>query len=232
MKLLLSAVPRNPHTAEYPIPEIVWKRVAPTLCNLAFIHASYPKELQPTAALHVAITGIISGCNGISHEMRALIGIALCYRWGGNIPETEEHFLESMENVILNQYDENSKKNLRMAKRIIWWTKYIGTFMYVICGVHPGGNIRDNLFKFNVIPIVIPKKVRQSNNIDEELDKDQSVATARKEKNDYEAVVSISRDDLKTSASVRARIITLQKRIKKLSRGNIERVKVTVQMFE
>jgi len=232
LKLLLSAVPRNPHTAEYPIPEIVWKRVAPTLCNLAFIHASYPKELQPTAALHVAITGIISGCNGISHEMRALIGIALCYRWGGNIPETEEHFLESMENVILNQYDENSKKNLRMAKRIIWWTKYIGTFMYVICGVHPGGNIRDNLFKFNVIPIVIPKKVRQSNNIDEELDKDQSVATARKEKNDYEAVVSISRDDLKTSASVRARIITLQKRIKKLSRGNIERVKVTVQMFE
>ncbi|SMN22754.1 similar to Saccharomyces cerevisiae YGL252C RTG2 Sensor of mitochondrial dysfunction [Maudiozyma saulgeensis] len=231
LKLLLSAVPRNPQTGEYPIPEIVWKRVAPTLCNLAFIHASYPKELQPTAALHVAITGILSGCNGLSHEMRALIGIALCYRWGGNIPETEERFLESMENVILNQYDESSRINSRVAKRIIWWTKYIGTFMYVICGVHPGGNIRDNLFKFHVIPRAISTREHQSNNIDEELDRDQHSAS-RSDRTDYEAIVSISKDDLKTSASVRARIITLQKRIKKLSRGNIERVKVTVQMFE
>ena len=231
LKLLLSAVPHNRQTGKYLIPEIVWKRVAPTLCNLAFIHASYPKELQPTAALHVAITGIISGCNGLSHEMRALVGIALCYRWGGNIPETEEHFLESMENVILNQYNENSSINIKSAKRIIWWTKYIGTIMYVICGVHPGGNIRDNIFKFHVVPRSTTSKESQSSTIDEELEKELQLGN-RPERADYEAIVSISRDDLKTSASVRARIITLQKRIKKLSRGNVERVKVTVQMFD
>mgnify|MGYP003364994295 CR=1 FL=1 len=233
LQLLLSAVPRNIDTGDYVIPEIVWKRVAPALCNLAFIHASYPKELQPTAALHVAVTGIISGCNGLSHEMRALIGIALCYRWGGNIPGTEDNFLESMERVLLNQYDESSRKNTRTARRMIWWTKYIGTIMYVICGVHPGGNIRNNLFKFNVVPRSFSSKEKQMQqmSIDEELE-NEDASLMRSDKADYEAIVSISRDDLKTSASVRARIITLQKRIKKLSRGNAERVKISVQMYD
>lgn len=231
LQLLLSAIPCNNKASEYLVPEIVWRRVAPTLCNLAFIHASYPKELQPTAALHVAVTGIISGCNGLSHEVRALIGIALCYRWGGNIPETEEHFLESLERVVLNQYNENSKLNIKRAKRIIWWTKYIGTIMYVICGVHPGGNIRDNLFQFKIVPRMPSLKEKQAAYIDEELENENEIPT-RIEKIDYEAIVIISKDDLKTSASVRSRIITLQKRIKKLSRGNVERVKVSVQISD
>lgn len=254
LELLLSAIPRSDITGEYAIPEIVWKRVAPALCNLAFIHSSYPKELQPTAALHVAVTGIISGCNGLSHEMRALIGIALCYRWGGNIPGTEDHFLEAMERVLLNQYDEGSRRNTRTARRMIWWTKYIGTIMYVICGVHPGGNIRNNLFKFNVVPRggvstlssgssgsgasgsgssgnAVTRSMNHQLSIDEELESEEPVQS-RTDRADYEAIVSISRDDLKTSASVRARIITLQKRIKKLSRGNAERVKVSVQIYD
>ena len=68
--LLMTALPEND------IPEIIYKRIVPALANLAFVHASYPKELQPTAALHIATRGIVAGCHGLSHVARALIGIA------------------------------------------------------------------------------------------------------------------------------------------------------------
>ncbi|CAL9736691.1 retrograde regulation protein 2 [Monosporozyma servazzii] len=261
LELLMTAIPLNT------VPSIVVDIVAPALCNLAFIHASYPKELQPTAALHVATTGIISGCHGISHLVRALIGIALCNRWGGNIPDTEEIYLQNLENLVLND------SNRIESKRIVWWTKYIGTIMYVICGVHPGGNIRDNVFDFEVIESdarlksstkqlkgllidealasvskskstdILPAaqstgKGRGEEELEEEEEEERAVQPEEEVKThnhsiyptEYEVLVNISKDDLKTSASVRARIITLQKKIRKLSRGNFERVKVQVQI--
>lgn len=234
LQLLQTALP------EHQIPEIVYQRVAPALCNLAFIHASYPKELQPTAALHVATRGIIAGCHGLSHRIRALIGIALCNRWGGNIPEPEEKYMKALEDVVLNDH------NKIEARRAVWWTKYVGTIMYVICGVHPGGNIRDNVFNF----AVLKKRPQQgqtteqssshlkrsnSRTIDETLEnqiESLSIQSGGNANREFEVVVRISKDDLKTSASVRSRIITLQKKIRKLSRGSPEKVRISVQFSD
>lgn len=230
LQLLKTALPEDQ------IPEVVYDRVAPALCNLAFIHASYPKELQPTAALHVATRGIIAGCHGLSHKVRALIGIALCNRWGGNIPEPEEKYMHSLEEVIFNDH------NRLEAKRIVWWTKYIGTIMYVICGVHPGGNIRDNVFEFVVTKKRSPanttaehstQKRSNSRTIDETLENQMDNLSLQTGANrEFEVIVKISKDDLKTSASVRSRIITLQKKIRKLSRGSPEKVRISVQFSE
>ncbi|SCW02958.1 LAFE_0F18030g1_1 [Lachancea fermentati] len=214
LELLRTAIP------EKEAPKIVYTRIAPALCNLAFVHASYPKELQPTAALHVATTGIIAGCHGLSHRARALIGIALCNRWGGDIPEQEEEHKKLLEDVVLRDGNKIERQ------RIVWWTKYIGTIMYVICGVHPGGNIRDGLFNFNIEQKDRTDKELQSLTIDEKM------TSSGSKKREFEVIVRISRDDLKTSASVRARIITLQKKIRKLSRGSSEKVKIGVQFYE
>ena len=159
---------------------------------MAFVHASYPKELQPTAALHVATTGIIAGCHGLSHRARALIGIALCNRWGGDIPEQEVEHKKLLEDVVLRDGNKVERE------RIVWWTQYIGTIMYVICGVHPGGNIRDGLFNFNIEQKVNSDKDLQSLALEE---KTPANASKRRE---FEVMVRISKDDLKTSASVRA----------------------------
>lgn len=194
LELLRAAIP------EKDVPKIVYSRIAPALCNLAFVHASYPKELQPTAALHVATTGIIAGCHGLSHRARALIGIALCNRWGGDVPEQELEHKKLLEDVVLRDGNKVERE------RIVWWTQYIGTIMYVICGVHPGGNIRDGLFNFNI---------EQKGDFDKELQNlslDERIASSNSKKREFEVIVRISKDDLKTSASVRARIITLQKK--------------------
>ncbi|CAR31100.1 hypothetical protein ZYGR_0P04060 [Zygosaccharomyces rouxii] len=219
LELLMTAIPVKD------VPPIVYKRVAPALCNLAFVHASYPKELQPTASLHVATAGIIAGCHGLSHRARALIGIALCSRWGGDIPEGEEKYMDLLKNVVLRDGDKSERK------RVIFWTKYIGTIMYVICGVHPGGNIRDGAFNFSILEKEEGEnEVRELTN-DEAMTPTPGDANNRK-KREFEVVVKISKDDLKTSASVRSRIITLQKKIRKLSRGSSVKVKISVQYAE
>ncbi|SCU95607.1 LADA_0G16490g1_1 [Lachancea dasiensis] len=214
LELLRAALPKND------VPKIVYSRIAPALCNLAFVHASYPKELQPTAALHVATTGILAGCHGLSHRARALIGIALCNRWGGDMPDQELEHKKLLEDVVLRDGDKVERE------RIVWWTQYIGTIMFVICGVHPGGNIRDGLFNFNI---------EQKENVEKDLHNfsvdDKPIAGSSKRR-EFEVFVRISKDDLKTSASVRTRIITLQKKIRKLSRGSSEKVKIGVQFYE
>ncbi|GMF82741.1 unnamed protein product [[Candida] boidinii] len=122
------------------VPDEVAHRVVPALCNIAFVHCSYPKELQPTAALHIATTGIISGSHGLSHKIRALIGIACCERWGADIPPIEESYYKKLEKLVLEADSDNGES-------LLYWTKYCGKMMYVICGIHPGGNIRPVLTK-------------------------------------------------------------------------------------
>ena len=167
---------------------------------------------------------------GLSHVARALIGIALCNRWGGNIPEQEEKYMQALEQVVLREGKSDSN-------RIVWWTKYIGTIMYVICGVHPGGNIRDDVFDFSVSKKSLKHEFRDLT-IDEALaspsshSKPNQSEHSTKHVREFEVVVRISKDDLKTSASVRSRIITLQKKIRKLSRGSSEKVRIGVQFHD
>lgn len=222
LSLLMTAVPEND------IPDIIRKRIAPALCNLAFVHASYPKELQPTAALHIATRGIVAGCHGLSHRTRSLIGIALLNRWGGNIPETEEKHMQALESVVL-------REGTRLeAKRILWWTKYVGAIMYVICGVHPGGNIRDGVFDFTVVN----KKEGGSDALSLEelrIDENGLLTSGRgsfSRQGEFDIRVRISRDDLKTGASVRSRIISMQKKVRKLSNKSFEKVKIGVEFHQ
>ncbi|CCH63005.1 hypothetical protein TBLA_0I03520 [Henningerozyma blattae CBS 6284] len=227
LSVLRSALPEDD------VPFMVYNRIAPALCNLAFVHSSYPKELQPTAALHVATSGIISGTHGLSHRVRAMIGIALCDRWGGDIPDTEITFMRELEEIVLRDGNKNQRK------RIIWWTKYIGTIMFVVCGVHPGGNIRDGYLDFKIRQVTEPTHLNNKVSkltIDEKLARtlsnNKSTRGAHPDSRSYEVIVKIGKDDLKTSASVRARIITLQKKIRRLSKGSLDKVRVGIQFNE
>lgn len=232
LQLLRTALPAH-H-----VPREVRERIAPALCNLAFVHSSYPKELQPTAALHVATTGIIAGAHGLSHRTRALIGIALCDRWGGDIPPLEEHYKNSLCDLVKR---EGERKEM---ERIVWWTKYCGTVMYVICGVHPGGNIRDNVFNFKIDEANLTNTTTSTTGGSAGAGSVNSTtvgggaATTEAEvdevegKRRFDVIVQISGDDVKTSASVRGRILTLQKKVRKLSRGSSEKVKIGVEIYE
>lgn len=190
LKLLRNALPAQV------VPDEIYYKIAPLLCNLAFVHASYPKELQPTLALHVATTGIIAGSHGLSHKIRALIGLACCDRWGFDVPESEENFAVNLEKLIRQSDPTN-------GEMLIYWCRIIGKIMHVICGVHPGGNIRPGLINFRVL-----MNHPDDSNID--------------------IMVELSPDDIKTSASVRGRIGSLQKKIKKMNKLYLVKNKVRI----
>lgn len=113
-------------------PSVISRRLIPALVNVAFVHSSYPRELQPIAALNIASTGVISGADGLSHEVRALIGLALCQRWGGELPEKTGR--DSLISVV-------------SPRRLAWWALYVGHLMHVVGGVFPGGTVRGSNLK-------------------------------------------------------------------------------------
>ncbi|VEU21925.1 DEKNAAC102905 [Brettanomyces naardenensis] len=201
------------------VPDEVALRVVPALCNIAFVHCSYPKELQPTAALHVATTGIIAGAHGLSHKIRALIGMACCERWGGDIPPSEEDFYARLERLIMNADPEHGES-------LIYWTKYCGKMMHVICGIHPGGNIRPGSLVLQLRNVTTANDLAVSTaNLgiaDEGSDEDTATTTALESmdpsKIKYAVYVILPGDDIKYSYSVRNRIFNLQRKIRKLNK--------------
>lgn len=203
MELLRLGLPPNNSSVPFEIEE----RIIPALCNIAFVHCSYPKELQPTAALHVATSGIIAGCHGLSHRTRALIGIALCERWGAELPISETNYYMNLEKLVIDSAP-------RRGERMIYWTKLCGKMMHIICGIHPGGNIRPGSLKFEFV----------ENFTGELKDGVDDV------KNDL-IITLPATDDIKYSYSIKSRALGFQKKIKKLNkRYNIPgKVKVRIQ---
>ncbi|TID14851.1 hypothetical protein CANINC_004522 [Pichia inconspicua] len=190
MELLKSGLPPNNNGS---VPFEIEQRIIPALCNIAFVHCSYPKELQPTAALHVATSGIIAGCHGLSHRTRALIGIALCERWGAELPVAESNYYANLEKLVLESAP-------RRGERMIYWTKLCGKMMHIICGIHPGGNIRPGSLKFEFI--------ENYNKNDKDADD---------VKNDL-IITLPATDDIKYSYSIKSRALGFQKKIKKLNK--------------
>ncbi|KAG7877920.1 hypothetical protein KL935_000950 [Ogataea polymorpha] len=193
------------------VPSEVADRVIPALCNIAFVHCSYPKELQPTAALHVATTGIIAGSHGLSHKIRALIGIACCERWGADIPPSEEQFYSRLEKLVMDADPENGEK-------LMYWTKFCGKMMHVICGINPGGNIRPGSLVFQVKTDVRNSEVNIASATNGVNDLNLSDDDTAEVKIKNEVSVLLPSDDVKYSYSVRSRILGLQKKIKKLNK--------------
>lgn len=204
LTLLMSALPSKPGI----VPEFIQTRIIPALCNIAFVHCSYPKELQPTSALHVATSGIIAGSHGLSHRTRALIGIALCERWGMELPQSQQKYYQSLEKLVL-------ESSPRLGESFLYWTKYCGKMMHVICGVHPGGNIRPGSLAFN-----FRCEVEDQDGEDEEDGAAGAGAGAisRVKKPKNAIVITLPLDGVKLSHSIKGRVIGLQKKIAKLNK--------------
>lgn len=174
------------------VPDFITNRILPALCNIAFVHCSYPKELQPTSALHVATNGIIAGSHGLSHRTRALIGIALCERWGMELPQSQQRYYQLLERLVL----ESSPK---YGEAFLYWSKYCGKVMHVICGVHPGGNIRPGSLAF---------EFQEAQGVQKEGDSEFG----------DNIIITLPLDPVKLSHSIKLRIQGLQKKIGKLNK--------------
>ncbi|KAK7206900.1 Ppx/GppA phosphatase family-domain-containing protein [Myxozyma melibiosi] len=112
-------------------PAYITKRIAPTIANLLYVHGSYSKDTQATAALNFAITGPLAKAFGLSHVDRALIGIILCERWGGDV--FDERVLGRLCSLVV------SESRGSLGYTYMFWGYYIAKLGTVLAELFPAG---------------------------------------------------------------------------------------------
>ncbi|RVD82480.1 uncharacterized protein DFL_006906 [Arthrobotrys flagrans] len=104
-------------------PDVLWMEIVPALANLLYFHQGMPKEGRAAAGLHFTTTGLLGGVHGLAHKERALLGLALCARWGGEV--AEGGFRERLERVV--------------GEEMAWWARYVGAVAQAVGMVFPVG---------------------------------------------------------------------------------------------
>ncbi|MCJ1418625.1 hypothetical protein MMC32_004973 [Xylographa parallela] len=99
-----------------------------SLVHLINYHASHPKDIRPAAALRSTTTGLLGGAHGLAHIDRALLALALCERWGGEISPSDEAFYQSLQRLT--------------GPQRAWWAKYCGILAQGVGDAYPAGAVR------------------------------------------------------------------------------------------
>ncbi|KAK6345333.1 hypothetical protein TWF718_007250 [Orbilia javanica] len=115
-RLINDALPKS-------TPDVLWLEIVPALANLLYFHQGVPKEGRAAAGLHFTTTGLLGGVHGLTHKERAMLGLVLCARWGGEV--AEGGFRERLERVV--------------GEEIAWWARYVGAVAQAVGMVFPVG---------------------------------------------------------------------------------------------
>ncbi|KAK9237615.1 Ppx/GppA phosphatase family-domain-containing protein, partial [Lipomyces kononenkoae] len=116
-------------------PSYISKRILPAVVNLLYYQAPYTKDTQATAALNIAVTGVLAGVHGLTHVDRALVGIILCERWGGEV--FDERVIGRLCDLVVSE----SRGNLGLA--YMFWGYYVSKLAAVLADLFPAGIVDD-----------------------------------------------------------------------------------------
>ncbi|KAF8251747.1 Ppx-GppA-domain-containing protein [Wilcoxina mikolae CBS 423.85] len=120
------AAPEFVKLMEHALPRFVpleVRRIVRPLANIMLHHANVPKESRASCGLHATTTGVLASVHGLTHQMRALLALALCQRWGGEVS------------------DSTLKARLQqlVGSEMEFWCRYLGAVAGVVGAVYPGG---------------------------------------------------------------------------------------------
>lgn len=100
-----------------------------SLIHLSYTHSPLPKDIRSSAALRSTTSGLLANAHGISHHERALLGLVLCERWGGEISPSDTAFYNALVEVV--------------GAEAGWWAKYVGRAVQGLGKLFPAGLVRD-----------------------------------------------------------------------------------------
>ncbi|KAK6542568.1 hypothetical protein TWF694_006516 [Orbilia ellipsospora] len=105
-------------------PDVFWMEIVPALANVMYFHGGMGKEARAASGLHFTTTGALGGSvHGLTHAERALLGLVLCARWGGEVAESS--FKDRLERVV--------------GEEMAWWARYVGAVAHAIGAIFPVG---------------------------------------------------------------------------------------------
>ncbi|KAI9720585.1 MAG: hypothetical protein M1812_002765 [Candelaria pacifica] len=96
------------------------------VANLMYYHQPLIKEARAAAALRSTTSGVLAGVHSLSHTDRALLGLALCERWRGELGPADMAFQGLLQSLV--------------GYELAWWAKYLGRVSGMIGELYPAGS--------------------------------------------------------------------------------------------
>lgn len=125
--MLFNAIPGK-NNLDREVPGTIGRALARAVADLMFLGTVIGnKESRGVGALCLPITGALAGAHGVGHRQRAVLALALCARWGGDLPPPYDDLERRLKGLLKNQE--------------IWWATYLGRVAGLIGGVYPAGQI-------------------------------------------------------------------------------------------
>jgi retrograde regulation protein 2 len=105
-----------------------------------------PDSVNSVRALQNPISGLIAGRPGLTHEIRSIIALALCARWGTDIDPGAQPLYDKLQKLI--------------GPSMSFWCEYIGTVARLLATVAPGYGTGKQSFvgKISFVSSEIPAK--------------------------------------------------------------------------
>ncbi|TVY35014.1 Retrograde regulation protein [Lachnellula occidentalis] len=78
-------------------------------------------------ALHEPISGTLAGLPGLTHELRAILALTMCSRWGSDLGPIDQQLAHNLQELI--------------GHDLTWWCRYVGTLAKLIATIYPAHGI-------------------------------------------------------------------------------------------
>ena len=82
-----------------------------------------PADANSAKALHNPISGPLAGLPGLDHQLRAILALSMCARWGTDIGPVDRILYNNLRALI--------------GSEMSWWCEYIGTISLLLASVVP-----------------------------------------------------------------------------------------------
>lgn len=88
-----------------------------------WINMGDPADVNSAKALHNPISGELAGLPGLDHQLRAVLALTICARWGTDLGPIDKILYTNLRQLI--------------GPELSWWCEYIGTIAALLAAVIP-----------------------------------------------------------------------------------------------
>lgn len=125
LRILSQALPANR-------PEIFSAELQHYVVQNTWIDMGDPDNANSAKALHNPISGFIAGLPGLTHEIRAILALTMCARWGTDIGPTDQALYKNLQQLV--------------GPNLSFWCAYVGTLVRLLATIAPGYAVSDKPF--------------------------------------------------------------------------------------
>jgi retrograde regulation protein 2 len=101
-----------------------------------WIDMGNPDDANSAEALHDPISGEIAGLPGLTHEIRAVLALTLCSRWGADLGPTDQELYKRLQSLV--------------GQKLSFWCEYIGTLVRLLATIFPAYPADMNFMKESI----------------------------------------------------------------------------------